>query len=419
MRIAFVNTLYWPHGGSGAEATLRVLASHLAGIGHDCVIVTLSPDRAESRGEIEGIPVFYLPLDNLFWPYHGHRPRLLRPGFQLLDAYNPLMRRRLGRALARIRPDVVHCHNLMGFSVSAWVAAERLGIPVVQTLHDYNLACPRSAMWRPGRGNCAVPCTECRLFAAPRRHLSRIPHAVTSVSHRVLDRIAATGVFPDPSRARIVRGNNPEPVAAAAAPDGPLRLGFLGRLNPTKGIETLIDAFAGLPPGAATLAIAGRGEPGYEAALHARAAPHAGIAFHGQVVPSDFLSAIDLLVIPSIWEDPFPRVFHEALAHGVPSLVSPLGGLPEVIEPGRTGIIASAATAAGVRAALEQVLRGEWHPRAMRAACRAAAAAYAPARIAGQYEAILAAAAVRGPIPEDAGERWPRRTEGPGPARRA
>ena len=390
MRIAFVNTLYPPHSGGGAEATLRFLAARLAASGHNCMIMTLSPDRAGHEGEVDGIPVRYLPLANLFWPYHDRRPRLLRPAFQLLDAYNPLMRRRLGRALAQFRPDVVHCHNLMGFSVSAWVAAERLGIPVVQTLHDHNLACPRGAMWRPGRGNCAAPCLECRLFAGPRRALSRIPYAVTSVSHRLLDRIASAGVFRDAPRARIIRGNNPEEAAPAAtwrtvANRAPLRLGFLGRLDPGKGIETLLDAFAGLPREAATLDIAGRGTSEYEAKLRGHSAGCESIRFRGHVAPADFLPSLDLLVIPSIWEDPFPRVFHEALAHGVPSLILPLGGLREVIDPGRTGFIAPAATAAGLRTALADLLRGAWDPRAMRAACLSAAAAYGPARIAGQY----------------------------------
>lgn len=412
MRITFVNTLYWPHGGSGAEVTLRFLAGRLAAKDHECTIVTLSPDNTERVGEIEGIPVHYLQLANLFWPHQAHRPRLLRPAFQALDAYNPLMRHRLGGVLARLRPDVVHCHNLLGFSVAAWAAAARRGIPVVQTLHDYNLACPRGTMWRPGRGNCARACAGCRLFAVPRRAASHLPHVVTGVSHRLLDRVTAAGTFRTARQLRVIRGNNPAdalpPLPPPPPPGTPLRLGFLGRLDPAKGIELLIDAVAALPRGAATLAIAGRGPDGYAAALRARAGGHAAIGFCGQVEAGAFLQGIDLLVIPSVWEDPFPRVFHEALAHGVPSLVTPLGGLPEAIVPGRTGFVTAAATAAALRATLAEVQAGAAGLPAMRAACRAAAAAFAPTRIAAQYEAVLAAAAVGTPVPAWAGEAWPR-----------
>jgi glycosyltransferase involved in cell wall biosynthesis len=413
MRITFVNGLYPPHGNAGAENSLRLLAAGLARRGHDCAVLTLTPEPRPGEGEVDGIAADYLPLANVYWPHGPRRPRLLRPVFQLLDAFNPLMLGPVARALARRRPDVVNCHNLQGFSVAAWLAARRCGVPVVQTLHDYYLGCPRSAMWRPGRGNCARPCVECRAFALPRRRLSRIPAAVTAVSHRLFDRLAAAGVFPDAVRGaqpvRIIRGNNAPldlPSEPAAPAGGAFRIGFMGRLEPTKGLENLIDAMHAFPEGAASLTVAGRGRPDYVAALRARAAGSGAIAFLGHVRPADFFPAIDLLVIPSVWEDPFPRVFHEALAYGVPSLVSPLGGLREVIRPGQTGFVADGADAVSLRAALGALVAQGWDRAAMRARCRAAAAAFDADRIAGQYEAVLHAAAARAPIPEEAGEVW-------------
>ena len=406
MRIAFVNSLYPPHGAGGAEVTLRFLARSLAARGHVCQVFTLTPERVASLGTVDEIPVRYLPLANVYWPHGGSRPRALRPVFQALDSYTPVMRRRLQRALAAWRPDVVHAHNLQGFSVSAWVAARRLGVPLVQTLHDYYVACPRSAMWRPGRGNCATPCAECRAFAAPRRALGHLPAEITCVSRRVMQRVAGAGVF-HARTARIIRGNNPEAAPAPlppGPPGGPLRLGFLGRLDPLKGVETLLRVVAALPAEAVTLDVAGRGEPGYEAAL--RASPPPGVRFLGQVAPAAFFSGIDLLVVPSAWEDPFPRVFHEALAHGVPSLVSPLGGLPEAVEPGRTGFVAASADEAGFLAALESLLAGGWTPGALRESCLAAAADYAPDRIVDQYEAVLLAASRRETPPQSGGEAW-------------
>ncbi len=412
LRIAFVNTLYPPHGGAGAEGTLRMLARQLAARGHDCTIVTLTPERRASVSEVDGIAVHYLPLANVYWPHGERRPRTLRPVFQALDAFNPVMGHRLARTLRALAPDVVNCHNLQGFSVAAWRACARLGIPVVQTLHDYYTACPRSAMWRVGRGNCAVPCPECRAFAAPRRALSHVPRAVTCVSHRVMRRLDAAGVFAGARErgqiVRIIRGNNAEaalPPLQPARPGGPLRLGFMGRLDPSKGVEILLDAMALLPPGTATLRIAGRGPAAYQQALRARAG--AGVQFLGHVPPAAFFPETDLLVIPSVWEDPFPRVFHEALAYGVPSLTTPLGGLPEVIEPGRTGLVAAAADAGSLHRSLVGVLADRHGLAAMQAPCRAAAAAYAPDRIVAEYEAVLLAAAGRATLPEDAGEAWP------------
>lgn len=412
MRITFVNGLYPPHGAGGAEMTLRWLATQLAVQGHTCSVITLSPDREASAGLIDGIPVHYLPLANVYWPHATRRPPIKRPQFQALDAYNPVMGQRVRHALAELKPDVVHSHNLQGFSAAAWTAAARLGIPIVQTIHDYYFACPRSAMWRPGRGNCSSPCMECRLFSTPRRMLTRLPAIVTAVSHRVFDRLVAAGAFPAAASGRqpvrIIRGNNAGPMDGVGEPQRGrgLRLGFFGRLDPLKGLDDLLDALADLPPQAVTLRVGGSGAPDYVAELRNRAAVLPNVTFIGHVDPAAFFPTVDLLVIPSVWEDPFPRVFHEALAYGVPSLVSPVGGLPEVIHPGRNGFVAPGTGAPALRAALAALVANGWDREAVRAACRAAAAAYAPDHIVGQYEAVLTAAANRTPLPEGSGEVW-------------
>ena len=413
MRLTFLNTLYPPYGAAGAETTLRLLAAQMMSRGHDCNVVTLTPGwRAEAR-EIDGISVHYIPLANVFWPHGASKTLPWRVLFQTIEAYNPVMKRRLTRMLRRLSPDVVNFHNLQGFSASAWAAAQGLGIPIVQTLHDYYTACPRSAMWRPGRGNCTSLCTECRVFSRPRRAMSGVPDMVTCVSNRVFDRLTAAGTFPRAAAGqqpiRIIRGNNAVdalPDAVPPVPRTPLRLGFMGRLDPSKGLENLIDAVRRLPEGAAVLSIAGTGKPDYTAALHGQAAGAAGIRFVGHAAPSAFFPSIDLLVIPSIWEDPFPRVFHEALAYGVPSLASPLGGLSEVVEHGRNGFLIAGTDAEALFASLSALISTSWDRGGVFAECRKAAANFMPSRITAEYEAVLEAAAARRPVPERAGASW-------------
>lgn len=413
MRITFLNGLYPPYGNAGAENSLRLLAANLQARGHTCSVLALSPAPVASAGKVDGVPVDYLPLTHVYWPYGDDRPKLLRPAFQMLEAFNPCMLPPLLRVLAERRPDVLHCHNLQGFSAAAWVAGARRRVPVVQTLHDYYVGCPRSAMWRPGRGNCTHACRACRIVSFPRRRLSAIPSAVTAVSHCLFNQLVSAGAFPAAlagrQAVRIIRGNNdpglPPPAIRAADP-ARLRLGFMGRLDPTKGLETLLDAVTALPTEELTLAIAGRGRADYLATLRQRAGTAGNIAFLGHVRPADFFPEIDLLVIPSVWEDPFPRVYHEALAYGVPTLASPRGGLREVIRPGETGFVAATADAAGLHAALDTLRMHGWDRDAMRLRCRASAVAYSAEHIANQYEAVLRAAASRKAIPDDAGEIW-------------
>ena len=151
-----------------------------------------------------------------------------------------------------------------------------------------------------------------------------------------------------------------------------------------KEFELLIEAFASLPATGATLAIAGEGPDLYTRTLRSHSAGQANITFVGRVEPASFFQHIDVLVIPSVWEDRFPRVFHEALAFGVPSLVTPLGGLPEAIDHGRTGLIAAAATSAALRDSMLALIAGAWDFEAMRMRCRVAAGDYEPTRIVSQ-----------------------------------
>ena len=413
MRLTFLNTLYPPYGAAGAETTLRLLAAQMMGRGHDCNVVTLTPGRQAEAREIDGVPVHYVPLANVFWPHGASKTLPWRVMFQTIEAYNPVMKRRLTALLRRLSPDVVNFHNLQGFSASAWAAAQGLGIPIVQTLHDYYTACPRSAMWRPGRGNCTSLCAECRVFSRPRRAMSGVPDTVTCVSNRVFDRLTAAGAFPRAAAGqqpiRIIRGNNAAdalPDAAPPAPRTPLRLGFMGRLDPSKGLENLIDAVRRLPEGTALLSIAGTGKLDYTEALHVRALGAPAISFVGHAAPPTFFPSIDLLVIPSVWEDPFPRVFHEALAYGVPSLATPLGGLSEVVEHGRNGFLVAGTDAEALFTSLSALIGASWDRGTVFAECRKAAANFTPSRVTAEYEAVLEAAAARRPIPEGAGASW-------------
>lgn len=104
MHIVFLNALYPPNGPlGGAEATLRFLVQSLSARGHTCSVVTMTPARNFTQGRVDDAAVYYIPLANVYWPFGNRRPRLLRPIFQLLDAYNPVMRWRVARLLRKLR----------------------------------------------------------------------------------------------------------------------------------------------------------------------------------------------------------------------------------------------------------------------------------------------------------------------------
>jgi glycosyltransferase involved in cell wall biosynthesis len=110
---------------------------------------------------------------------------------------------------------------------------------------------------------------------------------------------------------------------------------YLGRLSPEKGVETILRAWR---PGHGTLLVAGSGPE--EGRLRAMAPP--GVMFlgslDGSAVP-DLLRRARALLLPSMWYEGQPRVVLEAYAAGVPVLASDVGGLPELVEDGRSGFL--------------------------------------------------------------------------------
>ncbi|WP_336703784.1 glycosyltransferase family 4 protein [Micrococcus terreus] len=123
-------------------------------------------------------------------------------------------------------------------------------------------------------------------------------------------------------------------------PDSGLTLGFIGRLSEDKGIHVLLDALSLLDsqdPGRYTVRVAGepRFVEGGEAARISRALDEAGdtVSLLGWQETYAFLSSIDVLVCPSTWQEPFGLVAAEAMAAGVPVLVTRAGALPDVVGP--------------------------------------------------------------------------------------
>ncbi|HMN45104.1 MAG TPA: glycosyltransferase family 4 protein [Povalibacter sp.] len=388
MKVLFVSTLYAPNEKGGAERTVRILAESLVANGHEAVVVSLAPDGQARQGEIGGVRTWYVPLANLFWKQsEAGRSRIERMSWHLIDAYNPVMARRVRRILEQERPDVVQTSNLQGFSVSLWPTIRSMNIPLVQMLHDYYLGCPKCTMVSGDR-NCARQCGPCRVYSTPRRLYSNLPAAVISLSRRMLTRLEDTGLFGDVPHKFVIHGANNARVQPTPrvnkAPGTPIVVGYLGRMENTKGIEVLLDAVKRLPESQVTVLLGGRGEESYVDGLR-RAYPASNVQFLGFVRPAEFLERIDLLVVPSVWEEPLGRVIYEAYGHGVPSMVANVGGMPEIVDDGRTGFVYRPADSEHLASLLRQQIDAGWRGADFFAACIERAADFSVDRVFADY----------------------------------
>lgn len=331
MKILVVNTLYPPQIVGGAEVSVSLLVQALSHMGHQVAVVCLHGGTDLAVSEIAGVRIYRLPIDNSYWPFgQGHRPPALRRlGWHLRDIWNRRAARRFAAILAAERPDVVHTNNLTGLSMALWAEARRAGIRVVHTLRDYSLICRRATLFRHG-DTCRLRCASCVAFTAPCRVASRLVDAVASNSRFVLDRHRALGYFPAAPGTVIYNVVDLGQHALMAHPPGEeLVFGFIGRIEPEKGIQVVLKAVELLPNAGWKLRIAGRGLAAHERSLRASCGSER-VEWLGFVDQKDFFATIDVCLVSSLWPEPLPRVLLESISAGRATICSTAGGIPEI-----------------------------------------------------------------------------------------
>ncbi len=142
-----------------------------------------------------------------------------------------------------------------------------------------------------------------------------------------------------------------------------LRIGFVGSLMVSKGPAVLLEAFRGLPPESAMLELYGafvpyHGDSSYRQILDSLL-DQPGVSSHGPTSPQaipEILARLDVLVVPSIWEENSPIVIREGFLAGLPIVGSRVGGIPELVEHGRNGLLVPPGDARALRAALLRLI---------------------------------------------------------------
>ncbi len=143
--------------------------------------------------------------------------------------------------------------------------------------------------------------------------------------------------------------------------DGTLRLGYVGTVAPHKGVLPLVEAVMGLKSQNWSLDIWGPHSQhmDYWNRLVALAAGDQRIRLHGVIGPEKLpqaLGTLDLLCVPSLWNECCPLTIQEAFMAGLCVLASDLGGMRELVQEGRGGAVAAPGDVTHWRARLEEIL---------------------------------------------------------------
>jgi len=339
MRIAIYNDWWSPDLVGGAEKTALALAEHLriSYGGSNIAIYTLSNSNVTVR-EID---------ENLIITRLRSRTFRSRYSIGILIKIFEKIRVLLGRATRNLvisemlsfEPDVILLHNIDRLGVNFASHFRKVStIPIIRIQHDLGDTCIyRTRFHKVSKKNCIHTCTTCKIKESHFRHQSKNYDVMISVSKfvdstfRRLKFNPRASIYGYPNNDRIEF--NSSHFYFDELPT--LRLGFVGRVVPEKGIEVVLNSMfllKALHNKNASLTICGAGSARYFKSLRKLASKlEVELNLLGyQESPFDTLAGkIDAVVIPSIWQEPLGRIPMESLSRGLPCFVSEIGGLVE------------------------------------------------------------------------------------------
>jgi glycosyltransferase involved in cell wall biosynthesis len=305
------------------------------------------------------------------------------------------------RLIAAWKPDVMHVHNIYPqLSVAPIVEAQRAGVPIVQTAHDYQYISatytdPEAGAWDRVDSRLAYRLLNAGLYRAKRlAHVPSVDRWI-AVSRSASAHYGRRGI-----QATVIPNFVPIGAAVAATVADEDRSGalYFGRLVPEKGLADVLQLAVRT---GVYVRIAGSGP--LEGRVREAAEQHRNIDFvgpQGHETIQRYIAEARVVVMPSKWDEPGPLAALEAMAAGTPVVSYPAGGLGEYVTDAGAGMVVEPGVEHLVAAVMEMTENGASWTRASHAGRAAAAGRHAPAtyldRVTEVYEAAIADPVDRG-----------------------
>ena len=351
MRVLLASDFYPPTVG-GMERHVSRIAAELTTRGHHVEVVTSATSKAPNGSTDDGVVVHRLrgSLSKVPGAYQDSERPFPVP------AADPGLVAGLHSVVERFQPDVVHTHGWMTFPAAKVSASKRHAL--VTTVHDSGLLCSKRALHYLDREPCSGPsvlgCVRCAsshygvvkglgLAATLRasRHLLDRVDMFLPVAGVLGDMLAGTPGLGDIPRTTIPnffdldRIPSPDTPRPASVPEhGPYVL-FVGTLGKFKGVHALVDVWRRFAPPAQLVLM---GMPTYDTPTDLPA----NVTMVTDVAHAEVMAAFQhcaFAVLPSQFPEPSPTVVLEPMACGRPVIASDIGGIPDLIDDGVTGLL--------------------------------------------------------------------------------
>lgn len=365
MRILMITDFYWPYIG-GVEQHVRRLSHALLKRGHSVSVVTLKYSNLADFEVDGGVRVYRVssPLQQTAWLF-ADPERPWSPPFP-----DPQVTNLLRQIIRQERPEIVHGHDWLARSflpLKTWSGAK-----FVMSLHYYTLSCAKKSLvfeGNPCNGPGVIKCLTCSA-----KHYGAMKGVPVTLSNWLMSKVekSAVDVFLPVSQAT-ADGNGltakdhyhtipnfmPEDNGAGENIDFYIDqlpkeefLLFVGDLRRDKGIEVLLSAYAGIQNGPPLVLI------GKVWAESPQEFPPNVILFKkwpNEAVLAAWSRSM-MGILPSLWPEPFGIVVIEAMSSGRPVIATRMGGIPEIIKDGESGLLVPPGDVSALRHAIERLL---------------------------------------------------------------
>jgi len=383
VRILLLSNLYPPHVEGGAEILAADVATGLERLGHEVLVLTSSSGSQDSQdsqdSQQEQQDKHVLRRLHIAPSAHFDRHLALYRQLQLpLNYYrryhNPANAAELRRVIEETQPDVIYVWELEGLGVTTLLRfLAKTEVPIVFHLNSYWLLYAKSpeteqsrlrTKWFKQRLIGTIPSIPSASFIA-------ISSTVKQNYVRAGFNANAITVIYNGIAAQFLDQSSAE--NSSNMKDGAQIL-FVGRLRIEKGLLVLLEALDILlheehEKHPLHLSVFGSGDAVYvkelEAFIQAKHLSHI-VTFGGTVSHDDLIKQYDqasMLIVPSLWQEPFGLVVVEAMARGVPVIASNIGGPAEIITSGIDGLLTEVgdahALATAIHTLLEQPMQGK------------------------------------------------------------
>lgn len=376
MKILMVNKFLYPRGG--AESYMLKLGEQLTKLGHEVMYFGMY-DAQNTVGNS-----LHLSTQNMDF-HSGSFERFLYP-FKIL--YSTEAKRKIGRVLDDFEPDIVHLNNInFQLTPSIFYAIKKRHIPLVQTVHDYQMICPNHLMysfreeqpctrcvsgskWNCARYSCIhgskvksiLGTLEAMLYSAWKTY--RLVDLYICPSHFLENKLLSASPLYQGKTYTLHNFINQMEEIGQPVCEQPY-IAFVGRLSREKGIDLLAQTAKLLPE--YQFAAAGNG-------------PDAGMLEGQQNIRlTGFLNGSELtgmianaklLVVPSVCFENCPLSILEAHALGVPVVTMNSGGMAELVDDGVTGTLVQVPDAEHLAAAIRKTVEDEAYYQQLKENCR-------------------------------------------------